>query len=94
VRLSAAGEGGSKVIAEEPQAVFKEKTKKHETFLKKQQNQWVEAYVVANKNSYRTPKVPKIGAEHQNCCDSSHKSGRDSGKRGQNPTRARVDSAA
>jgi hypothetical protein len=26
VRLSAAGEGGSKVIAEEPQAVFKEKT--------------------------------------------------------------------
>ncbi|MCG7493505.1 hypothetical protein, partial [Thalassobius sp. Cn5-15] len=42
VRLSAAGEGGSKVIAEEPQAVFKEKTKKHETFLKKQQNQWVE----------------------------------------------------
>jgi hypothetical protein len=36
VRLSAAGEGGSKVIPNHPQALFTEKTKKHEGFLKTQ----------------------------------------------------------
>jgi hypothetical protein len=39
VRLSAAGEGGSKVIPNHPQALFHKKTQKHKSFLKNKQNQ-------------------------------------------------------